>query len=321
MYNPGYILSGSSPTLAALTLTSNLTFGTAGSVLSGTTGSQGIMVTGTNQDFTITPSGTGSINLAIGNTPGYIKLNSHLFASTDATTNYLNSGSVSLNVRNAADSSNIFKLMNGGNLLLSGLTTDGTGVLQFPAATTSAGGITFGTDVNLYRESANNLTLNGPGSVTLNIRGFGSTSAGGNISYDSGTGGLAIISTNALRLYSSSSLALTLDASQNATFAANVVNSTSTKTGAGALAVTTTTSKYTTAGVADALTLADGVNGQLKEVILDVLTTGGDSAVLTPATKTGYTTITFSAAGQSATLRFVTTRGWIIMSLRGAVAA
>lgn len=47
-----------------------------------------------------------------------------------------------------------------GNFLLGGLTTDGTGVLQFPAATTTAGGIAFGTDLNIFRNSGSFLEAN-----------------------------------------------------------------------------------------------------------------------------------------------------------------
>ena len=48
-----------------------------------------------------------------------------------------------------------------GHTLLGGLTTDGTGVLQFPAATTNAGGITFGADVNIFRVGAGQLRITG----------------------------------------------------------------------------------------------------------------------------------------------------------------
>jgi len=47
----------------------------------------------------------------------------------------------------------------------------------------------------------------------------------------------------------------------------------------------------------------------------------GGSAVLTPATATGFTTITFTNVADTATLVFLETRGWFITSLRGAVAA
>lgn len=102
------------------------------------------------------------------------------------------------------------------------------------------------------------------------------------------------------------------------TLSGALVASTSTRSGPGVLSVTTVTSKLTTTGVGDAITLANGTDGQIKTVLHDV---DGGSAVLTPATKTGFTTITFTAVGETATLQYATTRGWFILALNGAVAA
>ena len=88
--------------------------------------------------------------------------------------------------------------------------------------------------------------------------------------------------------------------------------------GAGAANVTTTTTKLTTTGAGNAVTLANGTDGQIKTILHDV---DGGSAVLTPATKTGFTTITFTNVGETATLQYATTRGWFILALNGAVAA
>jgi len=51
------------------------------------------------------------------------------------------------------------------------------------------------------------------------------------------------------------------------------------------------------------------VAGQTKTIIHEV---DGGSFVLTPATKTGWSTFTSTAAGESITLKFLTTRGWIV---------
>lgn len=88
--------------------------------------------------------------------------------------------------------------------------------------------------------------------------------------------------------------------------------------GAGAVNITTATTKLTTTGSAQALTLANGATGQFKTIIHAV---DGGSAVLTPTTKTGFTTITFTNAGDSATLQYMATQGWMIVALNGAVAA
>lgn len=87
--------------------------------------------------------------------------------------------------------------------------------------------------------------------------------------------------------------------------------------GAGAVNVTTTTTEYTSTGGAQALTLANGTAGQIKTIIHVV---DGGSGVLAPTTPLGYTNITFTNAGESATLQY-TSAGWAILSLRGAVAA
>ena len=87
--------------------------------------------------------------------------------------------------------------------------------------------------------------------------------------------------------------------------------------GAGAVNVTTTFTALTTTGSAQALTLADGTAGQLK-IITHVV--DGGSAVLTPTTKIGFSTITFTGVGESATLVY-TAAGWAIVALNGAVAA
>jgi len=90
--------------------------------------------------------------------------------------------------------------------------------------------------------------------------------------------------------------------------------------GAGAVNVTTLTTAVTTTAPSQALTLADGVNGQIKTIVHQALS-GGGTWVLTPTTKTGYTTITSAAVGETCVLQFFTTIGWCILSLRGAVAA
>jgi hypothetical protein len=87
--------------------------------------------------------------------------------------------------------------------------------------------------------------------------------------------------------------------------------------GAGAVSVTTPITAITTTGAAEALTLADGTAGQIKIIAHAV---DGGSAVLTPTTLLGYTTITFTNPGDSVTLLY-TSAGWAIVGISGAVAA
>lgn len=75
----------------------------------------------------------------------------------------------------------------------------------------------------------------------------------------------------------------------------------------------------TTGGDAEALTLADGVPGQILNIAL--VTDGGGAGTLTPATCSGFATIVFADAGDNACLKFVdSTTGWVIMGLSGVAA-
>jgi hypothetical protein len=103
----------------------------------------------------------------------------------------------------------------------------------------------------------------------------------------------------------------------NASFGSDVVLATQSLSGAGAVNITSAFTALTTTGAAQALTLANGSAGELK-IITHVV--DGGSAVLTPTTKIGFTTITFTGVGESATLIY-TAAGWAIVALNGAVAA
>lgn len=74
-------------------------------------------------------------------------------------------------------------------------------------------------------------------------------------------------------------------------------------------------SKTTGAG-AEALTIANGLPGQISVIIL--ATDGGGDGTLTPATATGWATIVFADAGDQAILFYVDdTVGWIIIGMNG----
>jgi len=87
--------------------------------------------------------------------------------------------------------------------------------------------------------------------------------------------------------------------------------------GAGAVNVTDMLTSLTTTGASQALTLANGTLGQVKVVVHVV---DGGSAVLTPTTKIGFSTITFTAVGDAVTMIY-TTAGWAIVGDRGVTIA
>jgi hypothetical protein len=101
------------------------------------------------------------------------------------------------------------------------------------------------------------------------------------------------------------------------TTADSVVAGRQTLVGPGAVNITQMTTEFESTGVLDALTLANGTPGFIKTIIHKV---DGGSGLLTPTLGLGFTTITFTNVGESAVLEWSSV-GWVILSLRGAVAA
>ena len=87
--------------------------------------------------------------------------------------------------------------------------------------------------------------------------------------------------------------------------------------GAGAVDITNAFTSLTTTGASQALTLADATAGEVKVI---VHTVDGGSAVLTPTTKIGFSTVTFTSVGDSVMLIY-TAAGWAIIGSRGVTIA
>jgi hypothetical protein len=104
------------------------------------------------------------------------------------------------------------------------------------------------------------------------------------------------------------------------TFSGAIIGAVQALSGPGAVNITTLTTAFTSTGAGNALTLADGVAGQLKTIVYVAEAAGGDTGVLTPANLGSATTITFNAVGDSVTLQFIGADWWVI-GFRGAVVA
>lgn len=85
-------------------------------------------------------------------------------------------------------------------------------------------------------------------------------------------------------------------------------------TGAGAVFPTTPYTQLITTG-ANALTLADGKEGQRKTVVM--ITDGGDGT-LTPANPLGFSSIVFNSVGDSVDLLFINSK-WVVTGSYGVV--
>ena len=99
--------------------------------------------------------------------------------------------------------------------------------------------------------------------------------------------------------------------------------------GTGIQAYTAATSSFTatggvvlvtTAGAAVTPALQDGVAGQIVTLILDVQGSSPGVATFTPATKSGFTSAVLTNVGDSATLMFTTTRGWVAIAAQSGAA-
>lgn len=106
----------------------------------------------------------------------------------------------------------------------------------------------------------------------------------------------------------------------NQTFSTAIVAGVQSLSGAGAVNLTTPTTAFTSTATGNALTLADGVQGQIKTIVYVAEAAGADTGVLTPTNLGAGTTITFNTVGDACVLQFLGSDWWAI-SLRGAVLA
>ena len=261
--NPGLFVRATDSTKLVELIASGS--GVSGQKLSlGTEGSSGLLditITGTTLAGNLTVSGTGTSsvagNLGIGETTPLVPLHVKTtgtstsvfgnvigtFRSTAATydislqfsdgTNqaYIGANSGALTF-GAGGSTERARITSSGNFLLGTTTDSGNGKLQLATHTTSAGGIGFGTDTSLYRTASGRLAVNHVGGTNAVLyvansgvnRGYLNPSDSASKFYiGSATAGWSTV------LQSGAGVdALTLDSSQNATFAGTVSTSQST---------------------------------------------------------------------------------------------
>lgn len=106
----------------------------------------------------------------------------------------------------------------------------------------------------------------------------------------------------------------------NQTINGAVIGNVQSLSGAGAVDITSFATAFTSTATGNALTLANGAVGQIKTVAYVAETAGADTGILTPTTRVGYSTITFTAVGDSVTLQYFT-QGWAVIGVRGATVA
>ena len=144
-----------------------------------------------------------------------------------ATPNLLLSAGSNVYLRPATGFSAVIDTGNGlfvggsGAVLIGTSTNSANGKLQLTDHTTSAGGIGFGTDVSLHRYQAGGLSIN----ATNNIPALILRQSGANAMYLYTSALVGYVGTSgaySLNLQTNGTTALTLDSSQNATFAGRI---------------------------------------------------------------------------------------------------
>jgi hypothetical protein len=106
----------------------------------------------------------------------------------------------------------------------------------------------------------------------------------------------------------------------NQTITGAIIGDVQALSGAGAVNVTAFSTAFTSTATGNALTLANGTVGQIKTIAYVAEAAGADTGILTPTTRVGYSTITFTNVGDSVTLQYFT-QGWAVVGVRGATVA
>lgn len=106
----------------------------------------------------------------------------------------------------------------------------------------------------------------------------------------------------------------------NQTVNGAVIGNVQSLSGAGAVDATSFSTAFTSTATGNALTLANGTAGQIKTVAYVAEAAGADTGILTPTTRVGYSTITFTNVGDSVTLQYFT-QGWAVIGVHGATVA
>ena len=205
-------------------------------------GAVSIGAAGTNQNITLTPSGTGGVGIGTTSPSQVLTLNttsgsiaswkraevefgiigvgngsfSGLSVTDFSVTGSGASGRLALGGRTGVNPPVL--ITTAGNVLVGTGLTDSGALLQIGTNTTDkTGGMVFGTDCFLYRDAVGTLALNGTGTNSYfsflengTAKGFVGT-AGGDLYLATSTAKSVLLRTNSIT-------ALTLDSSQNATF-------------------------------------------------------------------------------------------------------
>ena len=181
-----------------------------------------------------------------------------------------------------------------GNTVIAG-TCAITGAVTLTGAVGAASSITLGAGADLIGSSTSDITIN---TDKFTVAGA--------------TGNTVIAGT--LSVTGASTL------TGNITCGGALIQSATTAPIPGAININKQVTDIITSGTGDAFTLADGTAGQRITLLYVGEGAGTDTAVITPTTLAGGTTITLNAIGDSADLVYSGIAGWCVVGLGGTAA-
>ena len=206
----------------------------------------------------------------------------------------------------------------------------GTGALVFatsPTLVTPVLGVASATTIN-------KVTVTPPATNAVLAIADGKTLSANNSITLAGVDGKTLTTNNSITLAGTDATVMTFpatnatiartDAAQSfigdQTFNGGIIGAVQDLSGPGAVNVTQLSTAFTSTATGNALTLANGTVGQVKTVVYVAEAAGADIGILTPTTRIGYATITFTNVGDSVTLQYFT-QGWAVIGVRGATVA
>lgn len=200
------------------------------------------------------------------------------------------------------------------NLLAAVTDETGTGALVFatsPTLVTPTLGAATATTIN-------KVTITAPASnATLTIANGKTLTVDNSITF-AGTDAttMTLPATNATLARTDAAQSFTGDQ----TFNGGIICAVQALSGPGAVNITQPTTAFTSTATGNALTLANATVGEIKTIVYVAEAAAADTGVLTPTSRIGYSTITFTNVGDSVTLQYFT-EGWAVIGVRGATVA
>lgn len=306
------VQGGVTDQVSVANLTAGRAVGTGNLTVTGTGAVSGDFAINTNKFNVTAASGNTTMAGTLGVT-GDVAVNTNKFNITASSGNTTTAGTLGVTGDFAINTNKFTVTASSGNTAAAG-TLSATG--DFAINTNK---------FNVTASSGNTTTagtLSATGDFAVNTNKFTVTASSGNTSAAgtlSATGDFAI-NTNKFQVTASSgntTVAGTLGVTGLTTATGGIAGGVQTLSGPGAVNVTTLATAFTSTGTGDALTLADGTNGQMKTVVYVAEAAGADTGVLTPTNRIGYASVTLNAVGDSVTLQFVGT-AWAILAVNGA---